>query len=258
MKKTLITLLAMASCAMGATVTQEQSTAYLNAGTAGTAVSDWTQAWYNTPITLTENDNGSVTLTGDFAQNVGIRSVFAMAITLDGSKLTLPSASAEGAITSTALVTYDGSKADTGLGLTSAGKVTGTWVDSTTTNYAYLTAGNALATDKLTTVVLTFTNAGTCIYLAPEGNYANGTFWSNQNLRGDIGTVSGITLSAAAVAAMVNMTTWSGADVDVQRGDNAFASAAVGITNGFVIPEPATATLSLLALAGLAARRRRK
>lgn len=252
MKKTLITLLAISGLAMGATVTQEQSTAYLNAGTAGTAVENWTQAWYNTPITLTKNDNGSVTLTGDFWKKEGSYSTFALAITLDGSKLTLPTEGAE------SLVKYDGSIADTGLGLTSAGKITGTWVYGNTTNYAYLTANSTLATDKLTTVVLTFNTHGTAIYLAPEGNYTNGTFWSNSGLRGDIGTCNGITLSATAVAAMVNMTTWSGSDVIVTRGDNEFARAAVGITNGFIIPEPATATLSLLALAGLAVRRRRK
>ena len=252
MKKTLITLLAISGLAMGATVTQEQSTAYLNAGTAGTAVENWTQAWYNTPITLTKNDNGSVTLTGDFWKKEGSYSTFALAITLDGSKLTLPTEGAE------SLVKYDGSIADTGLGLTSAGKITGTWVHGNTTNYAYLTANSTLATDKLTTVVLTFNTHGTAIYLAPEGNYTNGTFWSNSGLRGDIGTCNGITLSATAVAAMVNMTTWSGSDVIVTRGDNEFARAAVGITNGFIIPEPATATLSLLALAGLAVRRRRK
>lgn len=42
------------------------------------------------------------------------------------------------------------------------------------------------------------------------------------------------------------------------RSDNYAPVGAIGITAGVLIPEPATATLSLLALAGLATRRRRK
>lgn len=156
------------------------------------------------------------------------RTVCTVVITLDFAKL---------ATASTPLITLNGNGNITGLGLTNDRKLTGMW----TNNSAYFTVADELGNSGIHTVTFSFSNDGTTIYV--DGAIAG----KNSGLRGDLDNIGTITLSAAAVGAMQSLQVYDKAAYD----DSAFGKSTMAL-----IPEPTTATLSLLALAGLAARRR--
>ena len=249
MKKTLITLLALSSIAMGATLTEQDVVAYVYKD------SDSYTSWTKSPSTLTLTQElsgesaptGNLILTGPTFSythewvdtNTGQtknRDVFSFAITLNLDSLK----KGDGL---TQLVVYDGSSNDTGLGINSDGKLVGLWNGS-----ANQTAASALDATGVVTITFSFSNDGYTSYLGGEVVH-NAT-----GLRGDLGNpITTVKLMEPAIAAMQGITFYTQASYN----DASFGASAAAI-NSVLVPEPATATLSLLALAGLAARRRRK
>ena len=210
------------------------------------ATGDTETLWELTSLTYTMKDGDMVFAGGDnIAKLVGARTITSIAFTLDLSMLTLPTSDS-------VMITIDGSKADTGVGVNSTGALTGTWNDS-----KYYTSGASVSGTGEVTFVYTLGQGGTRIY---EGDVD--TFWSSGGLRGDIGTINSLTVESWVLPALKNMTIWSTTDLYIEVKDATNANYAanrelVG-TVFTTIPEPTTATLSLLALAGLAARRRRR
>ena len=245
MKKTIITLLALAGVAAAAeTLTAENATGWVYA--TGDSYTDWGLG----SLSVSANGDGDLTFTGDIATTITPagatkqRTVTVIALTLDLAKLDLPEATSR-------MLTLNGSGNITGLGVNAEGNMTGTW----TNNAAYLTSGASLVgtTERSFVYVLgtgngTQSAGGTQIY-ADNAD----TVWSSSGLKGDLGNISTMTLESWAVDALVSMVVWSGAEA---YGNKEIAAQAFAANQS--LPEPTTATLSLLALAGLAARRRRK
>ncbi len=248
MKKTLITLLAVASCASALELTTQDLTGYAVATEGWSSVNDWSLG----SLTATENDNGSVLLSGDIATSPSYLvnsetneyknyTTTTVAITLDLSKLTLPAAGESNAVTRSNFVTLDGTT-DIGMAISSEGKVSVIWG----TNLNYFTVNSVLGNTGNITLTFSCNNEGTTLHVGSTKD-------THSNLKGDVGVISGITLSAAAVNALQCISVYSGT-ASLRDDDLAASAASINAS----IPEPATATLSLLALVGLAARRRRK
>ena len=246
MKKTLITLLALSSIALGATLTEQDVIAYVYKD------SDSFTSWTKSPSTLTltqemqdENPTGNLILTGPTFSNTiewmdgnqkKNRDVFSFAITLNLDTLV----KGDGL---TQLVVYDGGSNDTGLGITSDGKLVGLWNGG-----ANQTAASALTESGVVTITFSFSNDGYTTYLGDEVVH-NAT-----GLKGDLGDpITTVILKEPAIAAMQGITFYTQASYN----DASFGASAAAI-NSVLVPEPTTATLSLLALCGLAARRRRR
>lgn len=242
MKATITALFALAGCASALTLTTNDLSGY--AVVDGTSVQDWTLSG----LTANQLTSGAVELSGD----IGIqlpgsdnknRTVTTVAITLDLSKLTLPTAGAENAVTRSNFVTLDGST-DIGMAISSEGKVSTIWGD----NLNFYTVNSVLGNTGSITLTFSMTTDGTSLYVGDKMDTHSG-------LKGECGDITKLTLSAEAVAAMESISVYSGVG-NLRDGEMAASAAAINAT--LPIPEPATATLSLLALAGLAARRRRR
>ena len=244
MKKTIITLLALAGVAAAAeTLTAENATGWVYA--TGDSYTDWGLG----SLSVSANAEGDLTFTGDIATAINPagtkqRTVTVIALTLDLAKLDLPEDTSR-------MLTLNGSGNITGLGVNAAGNMTGTW----TNNAAYLTSGASLVgTTERSFVYVLGTGDGT---QAAGGTqiYADNadTVWSSSGLKGDLGNISTMTLESWAADALVSMVVWSGTEA---YGNKELAAQAFAANQS--LPEPTTATLSLLALASLAARRRRK
>lgn len=194
--------------------------------------------------------NGTLSVTDGNWTSVssGNRTVSTIAMTFDAALLAAGIASAQ------PLVELDADSADWGLGLSSSGMFTGTWVTGSTTNYAYFTSGYGVSSDSTgnITVVISLGDTGTRIW--KDGS----TFWSNNNLKGTLGNVSAINLSELAVSALNNIVVWN---VDTYTNTNTDAEGAVSAmaTSVSLIPEPSAFGMlaGLGALALVASRRRR-
>ncbi len=113
--------------------------------------------------------------------------------------------------------------------------------------------------------VFTDKNGDKCITLTFVETYGSGVqVWSNTTkLINDTGlksqsntSLASIYVNAGYIEALQFAPGWEGDEI--VNTNAAFAAAAVEKLGAPAVPEPTTATLSLLALAGLAARRRRK
>ncbi len=233
MKKTIIALLALAGVAAAATVSVEDSSAALRNNDGDYALKG---------MTYTLEDDGDLLFTANegisFAQQIGNYTTTTVAITLDFSKITLPTEASP-------LLTL-GASTNIGLGY-SGGKLTGIWDD----NYAYYSTATLTGKTDSQTFVYTVSTNGTRVY-----HNDSATYWSSTGLKGAVGSVNSMTLADWAVEGLESITVWSGTNAYT---DTALASSAFAANNKSLgVPEPATATLSLLALAGLAVRRRRK
>ncbi len=246
MKKTLITLLTLGGLAMGATTAEYHSTS-----TAATSM--------NTTLTLSATDTTAVldTTSGNetdlYTTYQGRNSVYAANTIVLTLNLT---AMEEAAVTeNTALLTID-SATDYGLYLTSAGLV-GRWgngTNGTAKSLAVLLSNDNVCTwegNKLLTVAASFNGSNT--YANMQGVSlvaADGSLvWQSTGLASENNaTFDAITIDTRFVSAIMVK-------------PEILAQAELGNAANYLqtmVPEPATATLSLLALAGLAARRRRK
>lgn len=230
----------------------------------------WRSSLATTTVTTSEQ-TGSVTLsifdkgTEDAVtlnDASGDRISVTLILTLDTSKLQLSELSGE-----KSMIYLSGTGASGfGLGIDAAGKIyneritvsTGAINQSFNNNSLSITNVN-LPSEGLQTWMLTLNSVAAknqvTGFLNANGNthhYTNGyADWSLASVMGDFNS---LTLSSAAADAICSIGVWSG---NAPENDNK-VSAMVTTRDVAVLPEPATATLSLLALAGLAARRRRK
>lgn len=270
MKKTLIALLALAgmvSTTYGA-YDAEDAVALLYRDASGTWNSALTsstvqQAVNQTTGAVTLNildavDSSAVVLNKTEGERIGVT----LSFTLDPSMMDLSALNGE-----TPMIYLFGTGASGfGAGIDANGKIynerittaTGT-INQSFSNHANLNIDNSnLPSGDLQTWFLTLKPVATknqvTGLLDVNGNsyhYTNG--WTDWSLASVMGDLSNIALSSAAANAICSIGVWT----DIADSADNKASLLTTTHNIAVVPEPATATLSLLALAGLVARRRR-
>lgn len=172
------------------------------------------------------------------------RSVGTLALTFDSQKLFSLIGD-----TDRLLLAFDGASGDLGLGLSSAGKLTGTW----NTNYKYFESGIAVTNEPGTlSVVFTLGSSGTQIWKDADRN-----FYTNTSLKGELGTVKAIKFGDGVLDALNNLIGW---DVD-GYGNKVTVASAFRSTESLIssIPEPSAfgllAGLGALCLVGTRRRR---
>lgn len=236
MKKTIITLLAASACAMGATTLQD-GVQFTDA--TYTAPSTWSEAGLS--VTLLLDVTKFAELFDDATSSA--RPVF---VSMSGSGSNI-----------VGLEAHEDNRITGASGVTAGG---------TYDNLYSFGANNA---DSISSIIWGNVKAA-ALTMALETS-STGTYWSLTVLNSD-GTYSSTSAGNAGLrwSAMGDITKVA-VDTDVvttayafdghYQGDAAYAlnkAAIVASLPAPSVPEPATATLSLLALAGLAARRRRK
>ena len=237
MKKTFITLLALAGVASAAT----------------------TQVW-DLSQSVTSGDFLYNASTGLFTDNSEVEGTVLNSINAESKiqtniTFTLNLTAAQTVTEQTQLLKMD-MGGDIGLAITTTG-LAGTWGDSTSgrgaVTFETLLADSGVFADIEGNkyITLTFVEAyGSDIGVQVWSNTAK--YINDTGLKSSGNTsLSSIYVNSGYVEALQFETEWKGDDI--VNTNVAFNAEAMQ-----VIPEPATATLSLLALAGLAARRRRK
>lgn len=172
------------------------------------------------------------------------RSVGTLALTFDSQKLFSLIGD-----TDRLLLTFDGASGDLGLGLSSTGKLTGTW----NTNYKYFESGITVKDEPgHLSIVFTVGSAGTRIWADAEQN-----LFSSTGLRGELGSVKTIKFADGALGALNNLIGWN---IDAYN-DHAAVASAFRSTESLIssIPEPSAfgllAGLGALCLVGTRRRR---
>lgn len=254
MKKTLITLLAFAGVALG------EVTLFTNLSDTTSTVNGITYAPGDELEGLPFTDGVSIGTFTNTSNDIGgtyrDKAAITVAFTLNLTQALLTTTQVD-------LIGISGNSGDVGLTLLSDGKAQGKWnggVDgnarmdlSGLSSYAYTVGEESFVTLTLTASkpngnggkgVQVYVNDGTCVF-----NHAS--LATNNNTSFDAITVNTSLISSIAIDP-------SYPEI-VDAGAANYAAAAIGrALQAAVIPEPTTVTLSLLALAGLAARRRRK
>ncbi len=254
MKKTLITLLAFAGMAFG------EVTMFTNLGDTTSTVNSITYAPGVELTGLPFTDGVSIGSFTHTSNNIGGTSGDKAAITV---AFTLNLTQALLTETQVDLIGISGNSGDVGLTLLGDGKAQGKWNGGTDgssrmtlsdlSSYAYTVGEELFVTLTLTASkpsgnggrgVQVYVNDGTCVF-----NHSS--LATNNNTSFDAITVNTSLISSIAID--------PSHPEFVTAGASSPEAAAIGrALQAAVIPEPTTATLSLLALAGLAARRRRK
>lgn len=241
MKKTLVAILACGSAAFAVTNTQ-----IFDLTTSVTA-SDSPYFYNATTGTFTDNPDITGTVLNETNGNGQIQTNISFVLNLtEAQQVTSP----------TTILTMD-MVGDIGLVLTDSG-ISTSWNGDTSgrssIDYTTLTladSGAFVAIDGNTYITLTMVQTyGSGVQL-----YSNTTkFFSDGGLKGsDNKTLNAITINSDYLASIQFAPEWLTTEAKWKEKNQAFDTAA----RPHITPEPATATLSLLALAGLAARRRR-
>ncbi|MBR5878309.1 MAG: hypothetical protein IKY91_02065 [Akkermansia sp.] len=241
MKKTLIALMAAATCAMGET-------------------SFFTDLSQTTSITLNGIKYDSGSFTGGI--NLGKSGTTNYAgITI---AFTLNLTEALNTSSTKSLINIVGNTAAVGMQVLTDDTAQGTWKGGGDGNARMDLEGlksHAYSLDGVNYVTLTLTAT------QPNQNGGNGNGFqiytndgSNVFSHINLGTTNNTSFNSVTINKdlITSVAISPGVSTILTGGEDSFTSAAIGRElQGMVIPEPATATLSLLALAGLAARRRR-
>ena len=234
MKKTLIALLAASTCAMGAT-TLEEGVQFTEA--TYTAPSSWNLGGLSVTLVL------NVTEFAELFDNAtsAARPVF---VSMSGSGSNI-----------VGLEAHEADRITGASGVVAGGTYNNLYtLDSNGTNDSIASINWGTAKAAALTLALETSNKGTfwsLTVLDNDGTYTNtyagqtGLRWSNM---GDI----------TKVAIDTNVVSTAYAFDGHHQGDDAYVLNKAAIEASLPVPEPTTATLSLLALAGLAARRRRR
>ncbi len=265
MKKTLITLLALAGVASAAwTADDANGWLYKSGDTWVTNSATVTKDATTNDLTIQIMDANSQVLDFSYDEGGGVyRACYTFAITLNLDALTSP--------TSATSAVWGGSKVGIGLnnGVVTAciGSSKASW------NTTGLTLGS---TGSLTLVVTTDTKGSMILAYGEDGTYSSlvsaqtdsdtfngtttdgGTYYGWRGLK-EKANITSFTIDSSIAGAVEKFAVW-----DSKVASDGLDSVAM-LTNMDtvaaamkVIPEPTTATLSLLTLCGLAARRRRK
>lgn len=228
MKKTLITLMALASCAMGASYSD--FTEFTVAGTVDTTGFDYSSNAVTVAVTLNVD-----VIKEYFGEQVGTSH---MLVSVTGNNAigvgTLVKNDTNeyfsGAWNQT--IDYTPTGIDTDMGRADL------WANADSASLVF-------SADRTTGARVVFTM-----------NYTDGTVFQTSGTAGSVKSgswsASGLILDTAAVTSVAMYNAYITIDEAKAVGLNMLPESAP------VVPEPATATLSLLALAGLAARRRRR
>lgn len=260
MKKSIITFIVFSATTLASetpawTLSDASGYAYKNDN--GWVLSDSTSL-ENNVFSFTNADNEIISF--NMADGSTNRATYTFAVTLDLNALTLPSVD-------TSMV-YGGSKV--GFGLTSDGLITAA-IGSGSPKWSS-TGVIADSSGSLTLIVSTGAKGS---IIAAYGDYSIDSTKENANNKGSFttGTTTGggVTYSWGGLKEGVEITSFTlnsdlaSAVTGIAVWQNGTQSSLLSATTldtiaGTMqtIPEPSTATLSLLALAGLAARRRRK
>ena len=272
MKKTLIALVALTGVTSAAWTADDAAGWVVNNGD-GTWTSDSSTTYVidgtSKDMKLTfQNDEGSNIV---FAYNNNpdkpdsYRSCYTFAVTINLDDLTLPTANTS--------EVWGGSKV--GFSLTPNGLVAAC-IGDTGNNVAWAKTGITVGTSGQLTLIVCSGNSGSII--AAYG--ADGTYTSNTSAQTGSNKVSGVTadggsycgwtglkegealttftIDSSILSAVEKIAVWTTGPNDGLNTDAMLANVDTVAAAIQSIPEPTTATLSLLALAGLAARRRRK
>ena len=241
MKKTLITLLALTGVAMGANTTWEWETLTLTTPANGTFTPTGTAAG-NTVINWSQDTRNLTSWKISFDLSV---KQFSSTHAPDGDSTlnnifgTMVGANNSGAAGYVLSLTNNG-----GLVLTD-GKAGDYLISS---DAGVITLGNGTEFGTSTTVTLSFIN-----YVTEDSNDSVGGIFTLTVGGGEVGS---------HVVTQNDTDTIFGKNGNTKLWTNGqnqyFTNIAMAKGGNIVVPEPTTATLSLLALAGLAARRRRK
>lgn len=234
-------MLGCAFCATASAVSLDDAVIGFADFESGEGVVVGTQEAYLTTSTLESGDVQLVLGNSHYFNSKASSGRTRMTITmvLDASKVTLPAAG-----TSASIIKDNGS--GWGLGVNSNGALTGTW----STNTAYYTSRASIGSSGLLTITITTgdTTNGTNIFLGNDGAPSASTSGNNGNLKGSFNS-STLVVNSGYVDAIQKLYVFNS---NLTNAEVATVAQAVE-----AVPEPSTATLSLLALAGLAVRRRR-
>ena len=264
MKKTIIALMALTGVASAAWTADDANGWLCKSGdTWVTSSATVTEDATSKDLTIQILDANSQVLDFSYNENNETRACYTFAITLNLDALTSP--------TSATSAVWGGSKVGIGLnnGVVTAciGSGNASW---NTTGLTLGTSGSLtliVTTDTKGSMILAYGEDGTYTSVVDSqsgGNKVNGTTtdggtyygWTNLKEKANITT---FTIDASIANAVEKFAVWDskvasdGLDSAAMLANMDTVAAAMK-----VIPEPTTATLSLLALAGLAARRRRK
>ncbi|MBR6797711.1 MAG: PEP-CTERM sorting domain-containing protein [Opitutales bacterium] len=239
MKKKLLTAVILsASCLFASAYTKDSAIGYVSLDNGSLTTSDGVNLSGDTTsgYTLTLKNGGVWTGTSES----GTRDDITFACTIDFSKIDFDTADMR-------FFYVDGSRADLGIGWDVETKcVTATWGSDFDIQVSGIRATG------LVTFVFTMGDGGARIYQ----NSGSG-FWTKTNVKGDLGTVSSLVVSAQATEAIDNLVVWN-KDIAFSGGNASVASAFQALTS--LIPEPSAFGLlaGLGALSLVASRRRRR
>ena len=229
--------------------------------TAGAAAAATTEVW-DLGTSVTEGEYLYDSTTGLFSDNTAIDGTVLNGY--NGSNqvqtnitFTLNLSDAQKVTQQTQLIKMDMS-GDVGLCLTSTGLAT-TWGNDArdkTMSYTDLLTQDSVFTgsdgDKYITLTMVETyGSGVQIFTNSKEIITDGALRSSSNT-----SLNSVYVNSDYIEALQFDTTWRSTGVVNLNAD--FATKAAAKLTSAAVPEPTTATLSLLALAGLAARRRRK
>lgn len=264
MKKTLITLLALAGVASAAWTADDASGwLYKSGDTWVTNSATVTQDTSSKDLTIQILNADEQTLDFSYQEGNATRACYTFAITLNLDELTSPATATSAA--------WGGSKV--GIGLNNGAVTACIGSGSASWNTTGLTLGS---TGSLTLVVTTGTGGSMVLAYGDDGTYTsvvgsqtgngkvNGTTNDGGSYYGWTGlkekaNITSFTIDGSIVDAIEKFAVWSPDATADGLTDAAMLTNMDTVASAMnAIPEPTTATLSLLALCGLAARRRRK
>ena len=248
MKKTLIAILALSSMAFAAEFTKDTAAGILYRDTNGDFVTTGGVTFDNGTNTLTFADTvftyTEVTSKGTTQDRIK----FTLGLRIDMSKV--------GTLTTGTKVITTGTGTDMGIGMTANKEYATVWGN----NVPWVSGGAeaktaAIAATEEVTLIFSTSGSGSTHVIEGQTFNSSNISWSWAGLKGTQAGLNSFVINDAFKDAILAVGVWQ--DSTTYNGNGGAAEFAAISSTLKNIPEPATATLSLLALAGLAARRRR-
>lgn len=247
MKKTLIAFMALCSSTFAVDFTPETTLGFLYRNDQGDFVT-FGDATYSADTYSLQFADADLSVAAGATQK---RITYTVAVTLDLAKLPVLTSNTKLVTTSVDGIT------DTGIGLTTARTIATVW--GNTVPWSSSTAGAALGSEGEVTLIYSTSSSGSSYFIEGQSFSEESEAWNWSKLTGTFSnalTLNKFTLNSELIDAITRVAVWTtptayGATPDAKTQ----ATAIYGTME--LLPEPTTATLSLLALAGLMARRKR-